>query len=34
VSLILESLQHLLSCFESQANDTLVNRQHAGTNNP
>lgn len=35
VALSLESLQNLLSCFESQANDTLYNRQHAGcSNNP
>ncbi len=35
VALSLESLQNLLSCFESQANDTLYNRHHpACSNNP
>ena len=34
VTHILDSIQSLMSCFESQANDSIVNRQMAGSNNP
>jgi alpha-acetolactate decarboxylase len=34
VTHILDSIQSLMSCFESQANDSFANRQMAGSNNP